>query len=194
MLFWTQVAKVAIALFIITDALGNLPFYISLTEGATPEERRKITSSAILTGLFLLAFFVFAGALVLDFFSLTMNDLQIAGGILLFMISIEVLMRGKMISEHRDEVGVVPLGSPLLVGPGAITTVLVMAKIYQLPAVVLGVLICFFFIWLIFHFSGAIYRIIGHNGSLIVTKIASILIAAIAVRFIRIGVQAILKI
>jgi multiple antibiotic resistance protein len=189
MIFWTQVAKVATALFIITDALGNLPFYMALTEGATPEERRRITSTAILTGLILLAFFVFAGSLVLDLFGLTMNDLQIAGGILLLFISFEVMMRGRVMAEHRDEVGVVPLGSPLLVGPGAITTALVMSRLYPLPAVIAGVLICFFLIWLIFRFSHVIYRFIGRNGSLIITKIAAILIAAIAVRFIRIGIM-----
>lgn len=194
MVFWTQVARVTTALFIITDALGNLPFYMALTEGASPEEKRKITFTAIFTGLCMLFFFVFAGTLVLDLFNLTMNDLQIAGGILLIVISIEVLLRGKVIAEHREEVGIVPLGSPLLVGPGAITTVLVMTRIYQLWAVVLGVLICFLFIWLIFHFADSIYRLIGRNGSVILTRIAAILIAAIAVRFIRVGIQAIFKI
>ena len=193
MIFWKEVAKVTIALFIITDALGNLPFYMALTDGTTPEERRRITSTAILTGLVLLGFFVFAGTLVLDFFSLTMNDLQIAGGILLLFISIEVMMRGKVIVEHREDVGVVPLGSPLLVGPGAITTILVMTRLYQLPAVIVGVLICFIMIWLVFRFADTLYRFIGRNGALIITKIAAILIAAIAVRFIRIGILAIFK-
>lgn len=193
MLFWTEVAKVTIALFIITDALGNLPFYMALTEGASAEERRRITLTAILTGMGLLAFFGFAGSLVLDLFTLTMNDLQIAGGILLLIISVEVMMRGKVIVEHREDVGVVPLGSPLLVGPGAITTILVMTRIYQLSAVALGGLICFVMIWLVFHFADALYRFIGRNGALIITKIAAILIAAIAVRFIRLGLLPLLK-
>lgn len=183
----------ATALFIITDALGNLPFYMALTEGTTPEEKRKITSTAIFTGLGMLFFFVFAGTLVLDLFNLTIYDLQIAGGILLIVISIEVLLRGRVMAEHKEEVGIVPLGSPLLVGPGAITTVLVMTRLYQLSAVALGVLICFFFIFLVFHFADSIFRLIGRNGSIIITRIAAILIAAIAVRFIRIGIQALFK-
>ncbi|MBU0671460.1 MAG: MarC family protein [Candidatus Margulisbacteria bacterium] len=194
MAFWIQVIKVATALFIITDSFGNLPFYIALTEGVPPPERRRITLTAILTGLIMMAFFVFAGSLVLDLFDLTLDDLRVAGGVLLLIISIEVLMRGKVAAEHREDIGVVPLGSPLLVGPGAITTVLVMTKLYQLPAVVLGVLICFTLIWLVFHFAEIVFKVIGRNGSLIVTKIAAILIAAIAVRFIRVGIQAFFKI
>jgi multiple antibiotic resistance protein len=192
--FWMQVVKVFTALFIITDSLGNLPFFLALTEGTTLEERRKITLTATFTGIIMLAFFVFAGTMVLDLFDLTLDDLRIAGGLLLLMISFEVLMRGKMVAEHREDIGVVPLGSPLLVGPGAITTALVMTKLYSLPAVVLGVILCFAVIWLVFHFSDSIFRIIGHNGSLIVTKIAAILIAAIAVRFIRVGIQAFLQV
>lgn len=194
MIFWTEVAKVATALFIITDSLGNLPFYIGLTEGMSPEERRKITLTAIFTGLFMLAFFVFAGNLVLSLFDLTLDDLRVAGGVLLLVISIEVLMRGQVVAERREDVGVVPLGSPLLVGPGAITTVLVMTKLYQLPAVIVGVLICFALIWLVFHFAETIFRFIGRNGALIVTKIAAILVAAIAVHFIRIGTRSFFRI
>jgi len=191
MIFWTQVIKVATALYIITDALGNLPFYMVLTEGASKEERGRITLTAIVTGLILLSFFAFAGNLFFDLFDLSIEDLRIAGGVLLLIISVEVLMRGRIMAERRDEVGVVPLGSPLLVGPGAITSVLVMLRIYQLPAVILGTLICFVFVWLTLHFGEHIYRVIGRNGSLIITKIAAILIAAIAVRFIRQGITVI---
>ncbi|MBU1729106.1 MAG: MarC family protein [Candidatus Margulisbacteria bacterium] len=192
--FWIQVIKVATALFIITDSLGNLPFYIGMTEDRSDEERSRITMTAIITGLLMMAFFVFAGSLVLDLFDLTIDDLRIAGGVLLLVISVEVLMRGRVVAGHREDIGAVPLGTPLLVGPGAITTVLVMTKLYQLPAVVLGVLICFALIWLVFHFAGIIFKVLGRNGSRIVTKIAAILIAAIAVRFIRVGIQSFLRI
>jgi multiple antibiotic resistance protein len=192
--FCFQSLKVALALYIIIDALGNLPFFIGLTEGTSKEERNKITMTAIFTGLILLSFFVFAGSLFFDLFNLTIDDVKIAGGILLFFISVEILMRGKVIVEHKEDVGVVPLGCPLLVGPGAITTALVMSHLYPLPAFVTGVLICFVFIWLTLHFADWFYRYIGHNGALIITKIAAILIASIAVRFVRMGIQAIFNI
>lgn len=191
--FWTQAIRVALALFIITDPLGNLPFYISLTEGSMKSERNKIALTAIITGLLLLAFFVFAGSLFFDLFSLSIDDVTIAGGILLFLISVEILMRGKIIVEHKEDIGVVPLGSPLLVGPGAITTALVMSRLFPLPAFVTGVIICFVFVWLTLFFADRLYQYVGHNGSLIITKIAAILMAAIAVRFIRVGIQTIFK-
>jgi len=194
MSFWLDVAKVFTAMFIITDSLGNLPFFIGLTEGATSKERHQVALTSILTGLVMLAFFALAGNLVLDLFNLTIDDIKIAGGILLLVISIEILMRGKVLAEHRDEIGVVPLGSPLLVGPGAITTVLVMTRIYQLPALILGVSLCFALIWAIFYFGDTIFKYLGRNGTLIIAKISAIIIAAIAVRFIRDGIQTILGI
>jgi len=194
MSFWLDVAKVFTAFFIITDSLGNLPFFIGLTEGTSSKERHQIALTSILTGLCMLAFFALAGNLVLDLFNLTIDDIKIAGGILLLVISIEILMRGKVLAEHPDEIGVVPLGSPLLVGPGAITTVLVMTRIYQLPAIIVGVSLCFFLIWAIFYFSDTIFKYLGRNGTLIITKISAIIISAIAVRFIRDGIQTILGI
>ena len=191
MIFWGQVLKTAIALFIITDVFGNLPFFMALTEGATTSEKRKISFTAIFTGLILLGFFVFFGNFVFDLFSLTLNDLRIAGGVLLFMIALDILFRTRMNVEHRDDVGVVPLGCPLLVGPGAITTTIMLANLYNFYAVIIGVLVCFAVIWLILFFADFSYRIIGKNGAMIITKISAIIIAAIAVRFIRQGIMAI---
>lgn len=87
--------------------------------------------------------------------------------------------------------GVVPMGSPLLVGPGAITTALVLLKLYGYWVVLSAILACFVLIGLVLYFADGIYRILGKNGSLILTKIAAILIAAIAVQFIRQGIMAV---
>lgn len=187
--FWMQVAEVMLALFIITDSVGNLPFFMGMTEGSSPEERRNVFNTALITGLVLLLVFGFAGSLILRLFGLTMEDLKIAGGILLLFISTEVLIRGKMTYEHKEDVGVVPLGCPLLVGPGAITTMLMFLKVYNIYAVFTGLAICFVLIWLVLFFSEFIYRIVGRNGALIITKIAAIIMASLAVKFIRDGIQ-----
>jgi len=187
----SQIAKVAIALFIITDSIGNLPFFMGLTEGSSKDERRKIFATAIMTGFMMIVVFAFAGTLIFDLFDLTIDDIRIAGGILLMVISIEILIRGKINYEHKEDIGIVPLGCPLLVGPGAITTVLMMLRVYNVYAVASGVLVCFALIWLVLHFSENIYGFLGKNGSLVITKIAGILMAAIAVRFIRLSIQAI---
>lgn len=183
--------KSLIALFIITDSPGNLPFFIGLTEGLPVPEKRKIFATAVLTGFILLCVFLFAGTALLDLFNVTLNDFKIAGGILLLMIAIEIMLRGRINVEHKEDLGVVPLGCPLLVGPGAITTALVLLQLYGLYIVGGAILACFALIWLVLHFADPIYRILGKNGSLILTKVAAILIAAIAVQFIRQGILAI---
>ncbi len=183
--------KSLIALFIITDSPGNLPFFMGLTEGETTQERRKIFSTAILTGFILLIVFLFAGMALLDLFDVTLDDFKIAGGILLFWIAIEIMLRGRISIEHKEDMGVVPMGSPLLVGPGAITTSLVLLQLYGYAVVISAILACFALIWLVLYFSEPIYKFLGKNGSLVLTKIAAILIAAIAVQFIRQGIMAV---
>lgn len=186
-----QFLKVFIAMFIITDSIGNLPFFIGLTDDLPRQERRQIFSTAIITGAALLAIFVFAGSLIFGLFALTIEDMKIAGGILLLLIAIEIMIKGKIQVEHKEDIGVVPLGCPLLVGPGAITSALVMIRLYNFWAVIAGITACFIVIWLILRYAEMIYGIIGRNGSLIITKIAAIIIAAIAVQFMRQGIQSI---
>jgi len=191
--FILAVIRSALALFIITDSPGNLPFFIGLTENETKEDRRRIFALAILTGFFMLIFFIFAGTLILDLFNVTLNDFKIAGGILLLYIAIELMLKGKIVTEHKEDIGVVPLGIPLLVGPGAITTSLVLLKLYGYQVVLTAILVCFFLIFLVLYFAENIYGFLGKNGALIITKIAAILIAAIAVQFIRQGIVDMIK-
>lgn len=192
--FFYPFLKSLVALFIITDSPGNLPFFLGLTEGETLEGKRKIFGVAAATGLILLLTFLFAGLAILDLFGVTLNDFKIAGGILLLWIAVEVMMRGRLNIEHKEDMGVVPMGCPLLVGPGAITTSIVLLKLYGYAVVMSAIAACFALIWLVLYYADFIHNILGRNGSLILTKVASILIAAIAVQFIRQGIMAIFTI
>lgn len=186
--------KSLIALFIITDSPGNLPFFMGLTEGLGKKEKRAIFATSILTGFITLIAFMLAGKAVFDLFGITLDDFRIAGGILLFWIAIEIMMKGRVNFEHKEDVGVVPLGCPLLVGPGAITASLVMLQTYGYAITLSAIGACFFLIWLVLHFADDIYRFLGKNGSLILAKISAILIAAIAIQFIREGLFGIFRI
>ncbi len=188
--FWPFL-KSFVALFIITDVIGNLPFFLGLTEGETQAEQRKVFATALLTGLIVLLGFVFLGNALLALFNVTLEDFRIAGGILLFWIAIEIMLRGRINIEHKEDMGVVPLGSPLLVGPGAITTALVILQTYGYLVVLAAIVACFVVIWLILYFADSINAVLGRNGSLILTKVAAILIAAIAVQFVRQGICAV---
>ncbi len=191
--FW-PFFKSFVALFIITDVIGNLPFFLGLTDGETQSEQRKVFATALLTGLVILLAFVFLGNALLELFNVTLNDFRIAGGILLFWIAIEIMLRGRINLEHKEDMGVVPLGSPLLVGPGAITSALVLLQLYGYAVVLSAIVACFAVIWLILYFADTIHAVLGKNGSLVLTKVAAILIAAIAVQFVRQGIFAIFHI
>jgi len=190
-LFFWAFLKSFVALFIITDSVGNLPFFLGLTEGETQAEQRKTFTTALLTGFVILIGFIFLGNALLALFNVTLDDFRIAGGVLLFWIAIEIMLRGRINIEHKEDMGVVPLGSPLLVGPGAITTSLVLLQLYGYAVAISAIVACFAVIWLVLYFADAIHAVLGRNGSLILTKVASILIAAIAVQFIRQGITAI---
>lgn len=188
--FYIPFIKSLIALFIITDSPGNLPFFLGLTEGSTLKEKRKVFATATVTGFILIVTFLFLGMAILDLFNVTLNDFKIAGGILLLWIAIEIMLRGRVNVEHKEDMGVVPLGCPLLVGPGAITTSLVLLGLYGYKVVLSAIVACFVLIWIILYNAELIHNILGKNGSLILAKIAAILIAAIAVQFVREGVMA----
>ncbi|MCX5725716.1 MAG: MarC family protein [Candidatus Saganbacteria bacterium] len=186
--------KAFVALFIIIDPIGNIPFFMSMT-GEMPEvERRKIFRVAELTAFLLLLIFVSFGSLILEIFRITLNDFKIAGGLLLFVISVEMLLQGKVHVEHKEDVGAVPLGCPLLVGPGAITTGMVLMGSYGFLITMSAVLLNFVIIWLILRHVDRIYSFLGKTGSVIITRVISILIAAIAIQFIREGIQHIFNI
>lgn len=185
--------KSLVALFIITDSVGNLPFFLGLTEGEDQAEQRKVFTTALVTGFIILVGFLFLGNALLTLFSVTLDDFRIAGGVLLFWIAVEIMLRGRINIEHKEDLGVVPLGSPLLVGPGAITTSLVLLQLYGYWVVLSAIIVCFALIWIVLLFADRIYAVLGKNGALILTKIASILIAAIAVQFIRQGITGILR-
>lgn len=91
--FFYPFIKSLIALFIITDSPGNLPFFLGLTEGETLQEKRKTFATAVITGFVILIGFLFAGLAILDLFNVTLDDFKIAGGVLLFWIAIEVMLR-----------------------------------------------------------------------------------------------------
>lgn len=189
--------QAVIALFVIIDPFGNIPIFIGLTEGLKKEERNNTFVEAHLVGFFLLLLFTIAGTWILSIFGIQLSDFKIAGGILLLVISLSMLTRGKFIdTEEKDikeDMGAVPLGSPLLVGPGAITTAMVLNGMYGMELTLVAVIINFLLSAVIFFYSERIYCAIGRAGSMIIAKVMAIILAAIAVKFIREGIFSYIK-
>ncbi|MEM2183366.1 MAG: MarC family protein [Candidatus Bathyarchaeia archaeon] len=180
-----------ISLFIIVDPFGNIPIFIGLTERLGREERRKVFHTATVTGFMLLLLFAIAGREILNMFGITLQSFMIAGGILLLIIAIRILVMGGW-EESRltpESVGVVPIAVPLLVGPGAITTTILNLQEFGIILTIVSVVIVFSIVWLTLRYIEPIYKVLGRNGAIIIARVMALLIAAIAIQYIVNGLQ-----
>ena len=185
-----NVIKATLVLFIIVDPFGNVPIFMGLTEKLTDSERRKIFNTAILVGIALLLVFAFTGQEIFLIFGISINSFQVAGGLLLLITSLKILVSGSLY-ESTDTVeglGAVPIAMPLLVGPGAITTTILNLQSYGILVTIVSVLIVMLLTWLILRYVNQIYRVLGRTGSVVIARVMSLLLAAIAVQFILVGI------
>ena len=185
-----NVIKATLVLFIIVDPFGNVPIFMGLTEKLTDSERRKIFNTAILVGIALLLVFAFTGQEIFLIFGISINSFQVAGGLLLLITSLKILVSGSLY-ESTDTVeglGAVPIAMPLLVGPGAITTTILNLQSYGILVTIVSVLIVMLLTWLILRYVYQIYRVLGRTGSVVIARVMSLLLAAIAVQFILVGI------
>ncbi|MBS7654774.1 MarC family protein [Candidatus Bathyarchaeota archaeon] len=180
-----------ISLFIIVDPFGNIPIFIGLTEGISSDSRRRIFHIATITGFILLLAFALAGREILSFFGITLQSFMIAGGILLLIIAVRILVIGGWEERSRspESIGVVPIAVPLLVGPGAITTTIINLETYGILTTIISVVLVFIIVWLTLRFIEPIYRVLGRSGSIVIARVMALLIAAIAVQFIIEGLE-----
>jgi multiple antibiotic resistance protein len=171
-----------IPLFIVVDALGNIPFVMTLTEGTTNKERYRIIHIAIVTATVVGLVFLFFGQLILNVLGITVGAFSIAGGIVLLILAIKYMTTGRMVQMVKEEmVAVVPIGTPLVVGPATITTLLILTQQYSIYIVLLSFLINLFISWLFFMLSSQIVKILSVAGLKAISKVFSLLLAAIAV-------------
>ena len=186
MLFLLDLVKGTIALFIVVDPLGNVPIFIGLTKNMDDAQRKNTFRSAIITGLILLFLFAFSGQQILILFGISLNSFMVAGGLLLLIIAVRLLIAGgwQEPSSSPESLGAVPIGFPLLVGPGAITATILILQSSGIFVTVVSVLITFVIVWLVLRFINPIYKILGRNGILAVTRLMAMFIAAIAVQYI----------
>jgi multiple antibiotic resistance protein len=185
--FLTDLVRSTIALFVVMDPIGSVPVFIALTQKMERTERAAVTKTAIITAAGLLFVFAVAGTQILSIFSITISSFMVAGGILLFIVSIELLTHGEWrfgAAGAQGESGVVPLAFPLLAGPGAITAVIISFQTAGLTVTALSILIVIGITYVVLKYIDRIYRVIGRRGSIIVTRVFAVIIAAIAVQFI----------
>jgi len=174
-----------VPLFIVIDALGNLPFVISLSERMSKYERRKMVHIAIVTAALVGLAFLFLGQFILNVMGISVGSFAIAGGLVLLVLSIKYMTTGRMVELIKEEmIAVVPIGTPLTVGPATITTLLLLATQFRLYMVLISFALNLLAAWLIFLASNQIVRFMGQGGLKAVSRVFSLLLAAIAVSMI----------
>ncbi len=193
------------SIFAIVDPLGVVPFFSALTEDMSPSQKQEIVSKACLTATITLGVFAVFGQWIFAGFGFTIPAFKIAGGVLLFGVAFEMLhgerSRSRLTPQEReetldrDEVAIVPLGIPLLAGPGAITTVMIyMTASVTDPAdklfIFAGILVSVLSAFALLHNADRIFRKFGRTGTRAIGRIMGLLLAAIAVQFLIDGIVA----
>ncbi len=180
-----------IPLFVAVDAIGNLPFILTLTQEDDSEERRRVIRYAMLTAFILGVGFVAIGRVILVLLGLQPADFLVAGGIILFVLTIRHFTTGKLVelqgSSNKDMVGVVPIGTPLVVGPAVLATLLLLIPEYGIPTVLVAFVFNLVIAWVVFSQASRIARIMREQGLRAVSQIASLLLGVIAVMMVRKG-------
>lgn len=179
-----------IPLFVAVDPLGIIPVYLGLTEGMSPREMRRVIIMTIATAAAVAALFLSLGKGVFVFLGISDNDFKIAGGIILLLISLDMVLSGREREQKWERsIGVVPLGVPLIVGPASITTLLIQIDIYPLGWVIAGLSANFAIVALVFIYSRYIGKALGSSGMTALSKLIGLFLAAIAVMMMRVGIQ-----
>ena len=184
-----------IPVFIAMDAVGTLPILLGLSETMVARERARMVRLAMLTALFLGLGFIALGKIVFLLMGIEVADFLVAGGLILFILATRELLterRGEQVAADGEMIGVFPLGTPLIVGPAVLTTLLLLIDRYSIGAVVLSFIINLTIAWLIFAQGNRIASFLGRSGLRAASKIAMLLLAAIAIMMIREGITEIL--
>jgi multiple antibiotic resistance protein len=178
-----------IPIFVAVDAIGVLPIFASLTEGVEQKEKSRIILQSMLTALCLAIGFIFLGKAVFRLLGISIGDFMVAGGAILFCIAIiDIANPVKKRRVPGQELGAVPIGTPLIVGPAVLTTSMVIVSHYGLFPTLVSVVANILLAGLIFRFSVVLINALGGSGAKALSKITSLLLAAIAVMLIRKGI------
>jgi multiple antibiotic resistance protein len=177
-----------VALFVAVDILGLVPVYLTLIDGLTPEERRRLPWQCTLTAVAVGLGFLLAGKSLFRLLGVSVGDFQVAGGLLLVVLSVHDLLRRPAAAEEAvSTVGIVPLGTPLVVGPAVLTTLLLLVQTHGYPPTLLAYGTNMLLVYLALRHAPAIERVLGKGGSQAAAKVAGLFLAAFGVSLIRRG-------
>ena len=190
------------AIFAIVDPMGNIPIFYTITQRFSREERLQIAKKAIIAAIVTLVVFGLIGQYIFTLFSITIPAFRIAGGLLLFRVAFNMLygvtpgtkstQAEKEETLEKDMLGIVPIGIPLLAGPGAISTVMLynsQGNIISSVFVFISIFATLFITYVLLRNVDKIFNRLGRVGSLAISRIMGLILAAIAIQFIINGVH-----
>ena len=201
----SQFISMFISLFVIIDPFAVVPVYLSITEKLSREEQKNVCRKAGIVSSAVLIVFVFTGISLFNLFGISLPAFQIAGGLLLLILGISQLNATRkrvqpeetMESMEKEDISIFPLATPLIAGPGAISTVVLqssqLTRTYQLFTLGFAVLAAVFSTYLILRFATHLFRFLGKTGLNLLTRIMGILLTAIAVQFIINGLTEVVR-
>ena len=194
--------SIVATVFAILNPIGAVPTLMVLTDGYSVSEKKRVISKSILVASGMILGFMFVGVYIFLVLGIDISDFKVAGGILLFKVAFDML-QGKMSntkltpqetqeSMDKEAVGIVPIGTPLLAGPGTITTAMIYFNspqyfISERIAVILAVITVLLISYIILRLSNPLFNRLGKTGSLIISRIMGLLLASIAIEFVTSG-------
>ena len=196
-------AVFAVQLFIIVDPIAGIPIFISITQTKTRSEQRITARRGCIIACLVIVLFLAAGSHILNYFGIETSAVRIAGGILLFVIALELIYgqatrtetssREEQLAEAKPDVTVTPLAIPLLAGPGAIATSIIFAgrtaSLVDLGALCAGAIVVFAITYFFLHWADHIYHAVGVLGMTVMARIMGLLLAFIAVQYVIDGIR-----
>jgi multiple antibiotic resistance protein len=191
-----ELALTFVPLFVAMDPVGNLPIFLALTQEGTATHRKKTANLATLTAFGVGLLFVAVGKAIFSLLGIEVTDFLMAGGIILLILAIRYLITGKALEigdvSVSETIGVVPLGTPLIVGPAVLAGLLLLMGQHHIAIVLSSFVLNLVIQWVLFRQATRIVAFLGQTGVSAISKVIMLLLAAIAVKMIREGILTIL--
>jgi multiple antibiotic resistance protein len=183
-----DILLVFIPMFFTVDPIGILPVFASLTQGLSRQEKGDIIIQSLITASLVAVGFIFLGKMIFRFLGITMGDFMVAGGVILFCLAmIDLTAQGKTRRGLAKELGAVPIGTPLVVGPGVLTISLMLVAVHGFAITLIALFLNLAMVGIVFIFSDTLMRLLGAAGSRALSKVMMLLLAAIGVMMVRRG-------
>ncbi|MCX7916714.1 MAG: MarC family protein [bacterium] len=181
------------SLFITLDSIGSIPFFISYTHNFTKEKKKKVLFISIFVCFIISILFLYFGDFLFKYLKISFNDFLIASGVILLIFSITEFIGATQFKIEEEEFAIVPLAIPLLAGPAFLTTILISKNFYGREITLICIFLNITFAYIILFYSYKIFQVIGKTGIKGIIKIISLFLASLGIKFIREGIEQIIR-